>query len=163
MREAIIQIVAAGLGTLGFALLFRVRPCHLPMATLGGALSWLTYLLVWEGTGSIFFSTLVAAVVVCLWSEGLARLRKAPANIFLLPGIIPLLPGGALYYTMSGIVSGDWSLAMIKGLATVHMALGIAGGIIIGSEVVRLILGGLRRRRRWLAAKRPPQETDHQK
>lgn len=163
MRDAVIQIVAAGLGTLGFALLFRVRSQHLLMATLGGALSWLAYLLVWAGTESIFFSTLVAAMVVCLWSEVLARLRKAPANIFLLPGIIPLLPGGALYYTMYGIVSGDWPLVMTKGLTTVHIALGIAGGIIIGSEVVRLVLGGMRRRRRWLAAKRVPRETDHEK
>lgn len=163
MRDAVIQIVSAGLGTLGFALLFRVRGCHLLMATLGGSLSWLVYLLVRAGTASIFFSNLVAAMAVCLWSEGMARLRKAPANIFLLPGIIPLLPGSALYYMMNGIVSGDWTQAMSQGLITAHITMGIAGGIIIGSEVMRLILGGMRRRRRWLAARRPAPKTDHQK
>ena len=42
--QELIQIFCATLGTLGFALLFRVRREHLLFATLGGALSWTAYL-----------------------------------------------------------------------------------------------------------------------
>lgn len=54
MGEGAIQILCGGLGTLAYALFFHVRPRHLLLATLGGALSWLLYLLVLAGTGMYF-------------------------------------------------------------------------------------------------------------
>lgn len=159
MREAVIQIVCAGLGTLGFALFFRVRSPHLPVAVAGGMLSWLCYLLVWEVEESAFLSSLVASTVICLWAETMARLRKAPANIFLIPGIVPLLPGGALYYAMSGVVHGEIDQFIQKGKETGLVAIGIVGGILIGSEVVRLFMSAQARRRRAAEAKQKAEET----
>lgn len=166
MREAVIQILCAGLGTLGFALFFQVRRQHLITASLGGSLSWLCYLAVWVRWESVFLSALTAAAVICLWSEAMARVRKAPANVFLIPGIVPLLPGGALYYAMSGIVAGNLDQFVLKGKETALVAVGIAGGIVIGSEIVRLIMSILIRRRRSLEARRRAsgeEQTDHQK
>ena len=141
MSEAVLQIVCASLGTLGFALLFHVRPCHLPAATLGGALAWICYLIA-EGLGAgLFLASLLAALAVCLWSETLARVRKAPANVFLIPGIIPLLPGSKLYYTMSAIVSRDSETLVLQGTGTALIAVGIVGGIVVASELVRIYLG----------------------
>lgn len=160
MREAIIQILCAGLGTLGFALFFQVRRQHLAMAALGGSLSWLCYLVVRENCAGVFLSSLVAAVVICLWSEAIARVRKAPANVFLIPGIVPLLPGGALYYAMSGIVSGDLDQFVQKGRETALVAVGIAGGIVIGSEIVRLIMSIQLRHRRSVEAKRKASQEE---
>ena len=151
--EHVTQIIAAALGTLGFAFLFSVAPRHLPLVTLGGALSWTFYLIAWEQGASVFVSTLVSAALICLWSEGMARLRKAPANIFLLTGIVPLLPGGALYYTMEAIVSKNMSQIVRKGAETGSIAVGIAVGIIIGSELFRLYLSIRSHRRRVMEEK----------
>ena len=151
--EHVTQIIAAALGTLGFAFLFSVAPRHLPLVTLGGALSWTFYLIAWEQGASVFVSTLVSAALICLWSEGMARLRKAPANIFLLTGIVPLLPGGALYYTMEAIVSKNMSQIVRKGAETGSIAVGIAVGIIIGSELFRLYLSVRSHRRRVMEEK----------
>lgn len=154
MRESVMQVLCAGLGTLAFALFFHVRPRHWLLATLGGALSWLLYLLVFWRSGAVFFSSLAAATAICLWSETLARVRKAPANIFLIPGIIPLLPGGALYYTMNALISSDMATVIQKGRETGLVVLGIVGGILIASELMRVILWGMAHRkkevqRRW--------------
>lgn len=148
MTNAVTQVICAALGTLGFSLMFRVRPAHLSVAILGGALSWACYLVVWQGSASVFFSTLAAAALICLWAEAMARLRKAPANIFLIPGIIPLLPGGAMYYAMSGIVHRDVALLLAKGQEAAFIAVGIVGGIVIGSELFRLYLSARSRHRR---------------
>lgn len=161
MIEHIIQIVAAALGTLGFAFLFSVNPRHLPLVTLGGALSWTFYLIAWEQGASVFVSTLISAALICLWSEGMARLRKAPANIFLLTGIVPLLPGGALYYTMEAIVSKNMSQIVRKGAETGSIAVGIAVGIIIGSELFRLYLSIRSRRRRIIEEKMNTQRGEN--
>lgn len=148
MNESLLHIICAGIGTLGYALYFHVRPCHLVVATLGGALSWLLYLLTFHVSANSFLSVLVAAMGVCLWSETMARLRKAPANIFMISGIMPLLPGGSLYYAMSGVVNSDMDLFMSKGIETAMMAVGIAGGILVASEIVRVIMSIQRRRKR---------------
>lgn len=148
MGEAVLQVICGGLGTFAFAFFFHVRSCHLPVATLGGVLSWTIYLLVDRAGGSVFLSSLVAAIAICLWSETMARVRKAPANVFLLPGIVPLLPGGALYYTMDALVNTDMAVFIRKGKETGFMALGIVGGILIASELFRLILWGQYRRKK---------------
>ena len=87
LQQGALQIFCGALGTLGFALFFFVRPKHLLLATLGGALSWLIYLLVLHGGGGVFLAALVSSMAVCFWSEALARVRKAPALIFLLPAV----------------------------------------------------------------------------
>ena len=94
MNQAILQIVCGVLGTFAFALFFHVAPRHLVLATVGGGLSWLLYLLVFAQGNGVFLSAMAASFGICLWSEIMARVRKAPTNIFLIPGIIPLLPGG---------------------------------------------------------------------
>ena len=157
MNHAVLQVLCAALGTLGFSVFFRVRASHLPIATLGGALSWAVYLLVQAVGGSVFFSTLVSALVVCLWAETMARLRKAPATVFLVPGIIPLLPGGALYHTMRGVVSGDMETFLARGTETVFVAVGIAGGILIASEIVRVVVRLLSKKRRRPSAAGDPE------
>ena len=139
MTEEVLLVLCAGLGTLGFALFFHVRPNHLFLATLGGALSWVLYLVVREQTGSVFCSALVAAMGICFWAECFARLRKAPATIFLIPGIVPLLPGGALYYTMNAIISEDMVCMIQKAKETGMMVLGIVLGILVASEIVRVL------------------------
>lgn len=141
MSEIILEIFCAALTTLGFSLLFHVRPCHLPVATLGGALSWVIYLLAERAGAGLFLCSLLAALAVCLWSETMARVRKAPANVFLIPGIIPLLPGSKLYYTMSAMVSRNSAELFIQGTGTALIAIGVAGGIVVASEVVRIYLG----------------------
>lgn len=140
MRQEVLQVVCAGLGTFAFALFFHVQSRHLLLATLGGTLSWVVYLAVLAGTENIFLAALVSALAVCLWAETFARVRKAPATIFLIPGIIPLLPGGSLYYTMNALIASDMEEVLRKGKETGLMAMGIVVGILIASEIVRVVL-----------------------
>ena len=166
MNQAILQIVCGVLGTFAFALFFHVAPRHLVLATVGGGLSWLLYLLVFAQGNGVFLSALAASFGICLWSEIMARVRKAPTNIFLIPGIIPLLPGGSLYYTMNALINGDMATVIQRGKETGLMALGIVVGILIASEIVRLFFWAEVRRRRLRAGRvpRPPpqraEETD---
>lgn len=149
MIQEVIRVICASLGTLGFALLFRTKPKHLALATLGGTLSWVAYVAAGEAGAGVFLCPMAGGFVVCLWSEGMARLRKAPANVFLIPGIVPLLPGSALYYAMEGAINKNMAVFADKGIEALLGAVGIAGGILIASEIVRILLmaGYLRRKR----------------
>ena len=78
MGEGAIQILCGGLGTLAYALFFHVRPRHLLLATLGGALSGCCIFWCWPGTGMYFSVRWRPPWGVCLWSEGMAREKPPP-------------------------------------------------------------------------------------
>ena len=131
MEKIIIQLIAAFLGSLGFAMLFHLRRGLLFPASLGGFFSWGLYLLgmqVWE---SVFAACLAAAAFSAFYGEILARLMRAPATLFFIPAAVPLIPGNPLYQTMSGVAQRDWLMAQHYGLLTIQYALAIALGIIL--------------------------------
>ncbi|WP_286010070.1 threonine/serine exporter family protein [Clostridium sp. Marseille-Q2269] len=135
MKQNVIQVLMVGIGTLGFTLYFRVNNKHIIAATIGGLLAWTIYLITYTMTGSIFIGNMIAAMIVCIWSELMARILKAPANIFMIPGIIPLLPGGTLYYTMNAMLQRNENLFIQKGLETIMITVGIVAGIVAVSVI----------------------------
>lgn len=127
----IIQIIMAAIGSLGFSLLFRLRPEHLPLAALGGALTWGAYLLMIEETADIFVASVVASIFCALFAEIVSKVQKTPATVLLIPSIIPLIPGRTLYYTMIGVVEKDFDSAIFYGKLTIQYGIAIALGIAV--------------------------------
>lgn len=58
---------------------------------------------------------------------------KKPATVFITPGIVSLVPGAGMYYTMLYLVQKDYSQATIAGSETFFMAAAIAIGIIVST------------------------------
>ena len=134
-----VQLITGSLGSVGFALVFRLRYRFLPLAALGGLLNWGAYLLLRHFSASIFLACLVASALSALYAEVLAKRLRAPAPLFLIPAFIPSIPGSNLYYTMAAAVGGDLAGVTENALATCIWALGIAAGI---SAVLALLVIG---------------------
>lgn len=103
-----VQILSSFIGALGFSILFNMRGKKLFFAGLGGFVSWTVYLVLASMTTSTFLPNLAASMAATIYAEVLARLSKSPATIFLIGAIIPLVPGGQLYYTMNYAVAKNW-------------------------------------------------------
>ena len=129
MTTVLIQLLTAFLGALGFAILFGVLRRCLLIAAAGGMLTWGLYLAMDAWLHVEFLSCLAAATFAVLFSELLARRLKLPATMFIAPAIIPLVPGGTLYYAMSFDVHGELEKARSYGMRALLSALAIAGGI----------------------------------
>ena len=129
MTTVLIQLLTAFLGALGFAILFGVLRRCLLIAAAGGMLTWGLYLAMDAWLHVEFLSCLAAAIFAVLFSELLARRLKLPATMFIAPAIIPLVPGGTLYYAMSFAVHGELEQARSYGMRALLSALAIAGGI----------------------------------
>lgn len=140
MKAALIQILMGAIGTLGFSIYFRVSERNVAAATFGGALGWGVYLLCFHLWGNVFAANVVATAVVYFWSVAMARVLKAPSNTYLIPGIIPLLPGGPLYYTMAGLVGGDRALFTKNGTTTILVTFGMVTGMVAAAVVFYYIL-----------------------
>ena len=129
----LIRVIASFFASIGFAIMFRIHRRHLAVIALGGAITYFLYDLVLFLSTSCFLAGLLSTAFSALYSEILARVRRAPTVVFLLPCLIPTIPGGNLYYAMRYLLSGDGALAIENLRITLQVALGVAGGIIIVS------------------------------
>lgn len=136
MKQEIVQIITATIGSLGFSIYFRVSEKNVIASTAGGAIGWIVYLIAFRVSENQFVSNFTAALVVYLFAELMARILKAPSNVFLVPGIIPLIPGSALYYTMYGIVDSNHNMFTENASKTAVITMGIAAGIIVGAVIM---------------------------
>jgi len=139
VKDLILPCLYAFAGSAAFCFVFQLR-CwqHILCASLSGAAGWLVYLLLHES--STVVRGLLATLVVALLSEVFARVFKSPAAVFLQIGIIPLVPGGGIYYTLEALISGNMSLFVEKGLETVAFAGSIAVGCSLVASVARIIM-----------------------
>ncbi|HOX33120.1 MAG TPA: threonine/serine exporter family protein [Spirochaetales bacterium] len=129
----------AGLGTVGFAILFELRKGDLPLAALGGAIGWAAFELISLPSGSSGLGYFAAAAAIGLWSEALAAARRKPATVYMICGIIPLVPGGGMYYTMLEYVRGNTWASVSTGFAALQAAGAIAAGLAVSSATSRLL------------------------
>ncbi len=134
-----IQILTGMLGTLGFTVLFHLRGSKLLLAVIGGFLSWTIFLALEPLLPGEATRYLISASVITVYSEILARVMKTPTTTFLVPSCIPLIPGGALYYTMNYALGKQWSQFAGQAFYTLQLALSLAVGIIAVTTVVRLL------------------------
>ena len=139
--ELLLPCLYAALSCIAFSLVFQLRNrCHIACAALSGAAGWLVYLLL-DGMG-ITARFLMATITIALLAEVFARVFKTPATVFLIIGIIPLVPGGGIYYTMEALINGNMAGFVHSGLTTVASAGAIAVGCSLVSSVTRIITAG---------------------
>ena len=127
----IIQTTAAFLGSIGFAIFFKMKGKQIVLAGIGGAVTWIVYLLIQHFIEGYFVPYLVASIFVGIYAEIMARVNKAPATIFLTAAAVPLIPGGSLYYTMLRLVEQDEELFATSGVAALTIALAISLGFVV--------------------------------
>ncbi|MBR4287456.1 MAG: threonine/serine exporter family protein [Clostridia bacterium] len=135
----IIKIIAGVISTVGFALIFRLKPSRLPFAALDGLIACVSYFAFTELIGGDFLPNALAAFLTAFAAEIFARICKAPATIFLLPGCIALVPGGTLYFSMSNLLSQNYIEAGKSLLTTVVVGIAIGAGIILAS-LLRIVV-----------------------
>ena len=102
--EILLQIVMAMIGALGFGLLFHISGSRLITIMLGAAVNWGVYLLAMQWYDNRVTAFFVATLATAALDEVLARLLKAPVITLLVPMLVPLIPGGDLYYTTLALV-----------------------------------------------------------
>ena len=80
----IMQLITGAIGSVGFGVLFHMKRKYLPLAAVGGFLSWFLFLVCREWWGGVFFPTLADLEWIFMqrfWREPAGRLLHR----FLLP------------------------------------------------------------------------------
>ena len=105
-----------------------------------GGLGWFVYSLLIPnggkaGTESYFWGS----IAVALLSEVLAFLKKNPATVYLIPGLLPLVPGSGMFQTMRAAVTGNLHNALHLALTTLTTAGATALAVAIIASIARLL------------------------
>lgn len=125
---------------LGFCTIFHVPVRHIPAAAFIGSTGWFLYQLCLGFHISTIISCFLASCAVGLLSDIASRLLKDAATIFIIPGILCLVPGSGMYDTMLELVSGNLSEAAATGIRTLMLAGSIALGLLVISAAIRIVV-----------------------
>ncbi|WP_326803482.1 threonine/serine exporter family protein [Streptomyces sp. NBC_01788] len=140
-RRPVLQIVAAMLLSLTFAVLLQQERSTVLLVTLNGGVAWSVYGAMHDvGNISPVASTAVAAGLVGLFGQLLSRYRFASALPYTTAAIGPLLPGSATYFGLLSIAQNHVDNGLVSLAKAVSLAMAIAIGVNLGSEISRLFL-----------------------
>ncbi len=134
-----IQVISAFIATAAFSIIFYLPKKYILQAGMTGAIGWFIYLLYMNYHGEKAFANLCATLVVAMISHILARINKAPVIMFLIPGIIPLVPGAGMYHIIYSVFYNDIDHAISYFFETFKMAGAIALGIFVVDTVFHAI------------------------
>ena len=125
------------LATVGFSIFFNSpRKSLIPAGIIGG-IGWTVYMILFDFSQNPILSNFFAATLISLLSEILARRMKFPAIIFVIPGILPLIPGLGLYNTMLSLVEGNYSNAISVGTNALFVSASISMGVLLITSLVK--------------------------
>ncbi|MDO4834205.1 MAG: threonine/serine exporter family protein [Bacillota bacterium] len=125
------QFLLALFATFGFAIIFRVPKKLIPVSIIVGALGWITYLIAVYYFDSPVIGCFIAACLVGLCSTIAAYALKNATTVFIIPGILCLVPGAKIFYTMEALLRHDYAEMTETGVLTLMMAGAIAMGLLV--------------------------------
>jgi uncharacterized membrane protein YjjP (DUF1212 family) len=140
-ERPLVQIAASMVLSLTFAVLLQQERSTVLWVTLNGGVAWSVYGAMHYAAGfSPVASTAVAAGLVGLFGQLLSRYRFASALPYTTAAIGPLLPGSATYFGLLSIAQNDVDKGLVSLAKAASLAMAIAIGVNLGSEISRLFL-----------------------
>nr|WP_171166504.1 threonine/serine exporter family protein [Streptomyces sp. I05A-00742] len=136
-----LQIVAAMLLAFSFAVLLQQERSTVLYATLNGGVAWVVYGALAD-TGGLdpVPATAIAAGLVGLFGQLLSRYQYTSALPYVTAAIGPLLPGSAVYFALLNFAQNELDTGMASLTKAAALALAIAIGVNLGSEMARMFL-----------------------
>lgn len=136
----LIEVVAAFIASLAFGIIFNIKNRNLFFAALCGALGWFVYKLSLNFGFTDTLSLFLASISLSTYSEVFARVLKTPVTTFIIVALIPLVPGGGMYYTMVEAITGNIMSSLEIGIKTIASAGVLAIGVILVSTITKTII-----------------------
>ena len=134
----LIQVIGAFLAVVTIAVLNGVPKKYLLYSGTVGAAGWAVYLFMRYLESNEAMSMFVATLVVAIVSHVYARLLKAPVTLFLVCGILPLVPGVAMYRVVYYLLISDTVTAGHYAITTASVTGAIALAVFFVDTVFKL-------------------------
>ncbi len=134
----IIQFIASFIAVFCFSISLEVPKKFILVTGIIGAIGWIVYLLCIALNLSAVLSSFVSAFVVAIISVILSKILKAVTTIFFIPGILPIVPGLAMYKMVYAMINNNTNDIVYYLLQSLLIAGGIALAIFITDSIREL-------------------------
>lgn len=134
---SLMPCVWAFFACVAFGAVMNLHGKTLFFASFGGGIGWFFYLLSSPLQNDVM-QYFIATIAISVYAEVMARVFKMPVTGFLLVAMLPMVPGGGIYYTMEYCVIGNNTMFIETGLHTLGIAGALAMGTLLVSSIVRL-------------------------
>ena len=139
----ILNLIFSYTASLFFGIIFDVRKYLYNAVGIVGACGWMVYTLFYDGFQlHTIYSSFFGSLALGLLSHIMARLKKEPVILFMVPGIIPLVPGGLAFDATKNLILLDFSKAINTMLEVTLIAGAIALGLLFADQISKLIVSG---------------------
>ncbi|MEK5330180.1 MULTISPECIES: threonine/serine exporter family protein [unclassified Lysinibacillus] len=142
--DIFVQLIVSFFSTAGIAIIFNVPRKTLFHCGFVGVIGWMIYYLLTEHGMDVvdasFFSSFIIAIVAHLY----ARRFKMPMIIFIVAGIIPLVPGGMAYNAMRNVVEDDYLQGLQYGLKAFLITGAIVMGLVFAEVLMQFVFRAVR-------------------
>lgn len=137
----ILNLVFSCTASLFFGVIFDVPKRLYNTVGFVGASGWMIYTLFYETFElHTIYSSFFGSLVLGILSHIMARVKKEPVILFMIPGIIPLVPGGLAFDATKNLVLLEFSKAINTMLEVTLIAGAIALGLLFADHFFKLIL-----------------------
>lgn len=134
------QFLLGFLAVLGFAYYLNVPMRAIPACALGGAIGWVIFMYSSKYLDAGHIGILVGSIFIGLLGEYFSRKHRLPATVFLLAGIIPLVPGLNMYFMMYNVVMNNYDEAFKQGLNAAIISGAISIGLFLASSAYSKVM-----------------------
>ncbi len=134
------DFIYAFFATVGFAVLFRAPFRAIVPAGLIGGVGWTVYVQFEQSGMELAVAAFFSSLVIGILGEIFAKRLKMPATTFVVPGIVTIVPGYAIYQSVLYLIQRETTAASIEAANVALIGVGIAVGIMMASSVSRVIL-----------------------
>jgi len=142
--DYIIQLILSFFATAGIAIIFNVPRKTLIYCGFVGVVGWMIYFILTEHGMDIVNASFFSSFIIAIVSHLYARRFKMPMIIFIVGGIIPLVPGGMAYNAMRNVVEDDYVQGLQYGLKAFLITGAIVIGLVFAEVLIQLIFRSVR-------------------
>lgn len=135
----ILKILMVGLGTGFVSIALEASKEDLPINALLGSICFATYLYVIQVFNNNMLATFLASFLISFLSIYLTWKRGKPLQVFLIAGIIPLLPGLNIFKMLFGFVNQDTTAIFENANLTIQILAIIVISIVFASSITKLL------------------------
>ncbi|RIP35920.1 threonine/serine exporter [Staphylococcus gallinarum] len=134
----LLQFIISYLATMLFSIIFNAPRRLLLACGFVGAMGWFIYKLTFDLDLGKVMASFLGSFILALMSHVMSRRYKRPVIIFIVPGIIPLVPGGLAYEATRYLVSNQYTHAVNTFLEVTLISGAIAFGILCAEIIYYL-------------------------
>ena len=124
-----VKLVGAFFAGAALSVAFQIPKKYFVSAGITAAIGWGAYLITTALKWDMIWCCYTATLCIAFTAQVLARYKRVPATMFLIPGIIPIVRGGGMYRIIWSMLYETSTQAAEHFYETLLMAGAIAMGI----------------------------------